>query len=174
MWLLLNGNLSTKGFIAEIEIINYEDARFPFCCEEIETINHLFHHCTITWNFQGRFMHWFGCLSYLPRDLNQNLQKWFGSVRGNYFQRQAITLLCKGYYWSIQITLNKLIFESMTPDWNVIFYLIFHHLGIWLKSSIRNFNYTGSDLFKNLEYILNSTNQFGFFFFLLLFLVAFL
>jgi hypothetical protein len=51
IWLLLNGSLNTRGFLAKRGFVNYEDARFPFYCEEIGTSNHLFHHCTITWNF---------------------------------------------------------------------------------------------------------------------------
>jgi hypothetical protein len=50
IWLLLNGSLSRKGFLAERRIINYEEALCPFCCKEIETINHLFHICPITWS----------------------------------------------------------------------------------------------------------------------------
>ena len=43
--------VSTLGvFLAVRGIVNYEDARFPFYCEEIGTSNQLFHHCTITWN----------------------------------------------------------------------------------------------------------------------------
>jgi len=35
IWLLLNGSLSNRVFLAEREIVNYEDALFPFYCEEI-------------------------------------------------------------------------------------------------------------------------------------------
>ena len=128
-----------------------------FFCKEIETINHLFHHYTITWSFLGKFMNWFGCLRCLHRDPNHNLQEWFGSVKDN-FQRHAITLLYKGLYWSIWIGRNHLIFKSKSLDWDVIFYLIFHRLAFWLKSLVRNFSYTSSDLFKNLEYIMKWTN----------------
>ena len=51
IWLLLNASLNARGFLAERGIVNYEDARFPFYCEEIWTSNHLFNHCTISWNF---------------------------------------------------------------------------------------------------------------------------
>jgi hypothetical protein len=51
IWLLLNVSLNARGFLAERGIVNYEDARFPFYCEEIWTSNHLFNHCTISWNF---------------------------------------------------------------------------------------------------------------------------
>jgi hypothetical protein len=74
------------------------------------------------------------------------------------FQRRAITLLCKGLYWSIWIARNRLIFKSKALDWDMIFYLTFHRLAFWLKSSVRNFSYTGSDLFRNPEYIMNWTN----------------
>ena len=53
IWLLLNGNPSTKGFLVEMGIINYEDAICLFCCEEIETINHLFHHCSVLHGILG-------------------------------------------------------------------------------------------------------------------------
>jgi hypothetical protein len=45
--LLLNSSLSTKGFIIERGIINYNDALCLFYCKEIEIINHLFHHSII-------------------------------------------------------------------------------------------------------------------------------
>jgi len=78
-------------------------------------------------------------------------------AKGN-FQRQAITLLCKGLYWLIWIERNNMIFNSKTPDWDVIFDLTFHWLVFWLKSSVKNFSYTGSDLYRNSECIMNCTN----------------
>ncbi|KAJ6978484.1 hypothetical protein NC653_026790 [Populus alba x Populus x berolinensis] len=87
----------------------------------------------------------------------QNLQEWSGLINGK-FQRRAITLLCKGLYWSIWIARNRLIFESKAPDWDMIFDLTFHRLAFWLKSSVTNFSYTGSDLFRNPECIMNWTN----------------
>jgi hypothetical protein len=45
IWLLLNSSICTKGFLAKRRIINYEEAFYPFCCKEIETIHHLFHLC---------------------------------------------------------------------------------------------------------------------------------
>ncbi|XP_061983093.1 uncharacterized protein LOC133702794 [Populus nigra] len=48
IWLLLNGSICTKGFLAKRRIINYEEALCPFCCKEIETIHHLFHLCPIS------------------------------------------------------------------------------------------------------------------------------
>ncbi|KAL9341819.1 hypothetical protein Peur_065144 [Populus x canadensis] len=36
-----------------------------------------------------------------------------------------------------------MIFDSKTPDWDVIFDLTFHRLAFWLKSSVKNFSYTG-------------------------------
>jgi hypothetical protein len=157
IWLLLHGSLSTRSFLAERRIINYEDSHCPFCCKEIETINHLFHWCPITWSLWGRFLNWFGCLGCLHKDPYHHLQEWSGLINGN-FQRRAITLLCKGLYWSIWIARNRLIFESKAPDWDMIFDLTFHRLAFWLKSSVRNFNYTGSDLFRNPECIMNWTN----------------
>lgn len=60
---------------------------------------------------------------------------------------------------AIWIARNRLIFESKIPNWNAIFDLTFHNLAFWLKSSVRNFSYTSSDLFRNLECIMNWTNQ---------------
>jgi hypothetical protein len=157
IWLLLHGSLSTRSFLAERRIIKYEESHCPFCCKEIETINHLFHWCPITWSLWGRFLNWFGCLGCLHKDPYQHLQEWSGLINGN-FQRRAITLLCKGLYWSIWIARNRLIFESKAPDWDMIFDLTFHRLAFWLKSSVRNFSYTGSDLFRNPECIMNWTN----------------
>jgi hypothetical protein len=51
-----------------------------------------------------------------------------------------------------------MIFDSKTPDWDVIFDLTFHRLAFWLKSSVKNFSYTGSDLYRNPECIMNWTN----------------
>jgi len=45
--------------------------------------------------------------------------------------------------------------KTKTPDWDVIFDLTFHRLAFWLKSSIKNFSYTGSDLYRNPECIMN-------------------
>jgi len=115
IWLLLHGSLSTRSFLAERRIIKYEESHCPFCCKEIETINHLFHWCPITWSLWGRFLNWFGCLGCLHKDPYQHLQEWSGLINGN-FQRRAITLLCKGLYWSIWIARNRLIFESKAPD----------------------------------------------------------
>ena len=50
IWLLLHGSLSTRSFLAERRIINYEESHCPFYCKETETINHLFHWCPITWS----------------------------------------------------------------------------------------------------------------------------
>jgi len=146
-----------NSFLAERRIIKYEESHCPFCCKEIETINHLFHWCPMTWSLWGRFLNWFGCLGCLHKDPYQHLQEWSGLINGN-FQRRAITLLCKGLYWSIWIARNRLIFESKAPDWDMIFDLTFHRLALWLKSSVRNFSYTGSDLFRNPECIMNWTN----------------
>jgi len=157
IWLLLHYSLSTSSFLAERGIINYEESHCPFCYKETETINHFFHWCSVTWSLWGRLLNWFGCLDCLHKDSNQNLQKWSGLINEN-FQRCAITLLCKGLYWSIWIVRNRLIFESKAPDWDMIFYLNFHHLAFWLKSSVRNFSYIGSYLFKNPKYIMNWTN----------------
>jgi hypothetical protein len=157
IWLLLNGSVCTKDFLAKRRIINYEDALCPFCCKEIETIHHLFHLCPTSWSLWGRLFRWFGCVGCLPKDPNHNLQEWSGLLKGN-FQRQAITLLCKGLYWSIWIARNNMIFDSKTPDWDVIFDLTFHRLAFWLKSSVKNFSYTGSDLYRNPECIMNWTN----------------
>ncbi|XP_073263045.1 uncharacterized protein [Populus alba] len=157
IWLLLHGGLSTRSFLAERRIINYEESHCPFCCKETETINHLFHWCHITWSLWGRFFKWFGCSGCLHKDPNQNLKEWSGLINGK-FQRRAITLLCKGLYWSIWIARNRLIFESKAPDWDMIFDLTFHRLAFWLKSSVTNFSYTGSNLFRNPECIMNWTN----------------
>jgi hypothetical protein len=102
IWLLLNGSVCTKDFLAKRRIINYEEALCPFCSKEIETIHHLFHLCPTSWSLWGRLFSWFGCLGCLPKEPNHNLQEWSGLLKGN-FQRQAITLLCKGLYWSIWI-----------------------------------------------------------------------
>jgi hypothetical protein len=48
LWLLLQGSLSIKGFLAYRKNICYDDACCSFCDMEIETINHLFIHCSIT------------------------------------------------------------------------------------------------------------------------------
>jgi len=157
IWLILYGSLSTQSFLAERRIINYEESHCPFCCKETETTNHLFHWCPITWYLWGGFLNWFGCSGCLHKDPNQNLQEWSGLINEN-FQRRAITLLCKGLYWSIWIALNHLIFESKALDWDMIFYLTLHRLAFWLKSSVRNFSYTSSDLFRNPECIMNWTN----------------
>jgi hypothetical protein len=157
IWLILYGSLSTRSFLAERRIINYEESHCPFCCKETETTNHLFHWCPITWYLWGGFLNWFGCSGCLHKDPNQNLQEWSGLINEN-FQRRAITLLCKGLYWSIWIALNHLIFESKALDWDMIFYLTLHRLAFWLKSSVRNFSYTSSDLFRNPECIMNWTN----------------
>jgi hypothetical protein len=146
-----------KVFLAKRRIINYEEALCPFCCKEVQTIHHLFHLCPITWSLWDRFLNWFKCLGCLPKDPNHNLQEWSGLIKGN-LQRNAITLLYKGLYWSIWIARNRLIFESKIPNWNAIFDLTFHNLAFWLKSSVRNFSYTSSDLFRNLECIMNWTN----------------
>jgi hypothetical protein len=97
MWFLLIGSNSKKSFLTERRIINYKEALCPFCCKEIETIHHLFHLCPTSWSLLGRLFNWLGCLGCLPKDLNHNLQEWFGLVKGK-FQRQAITLLYKGLY----------------------------------------------------------------------------
>jgi hypothetical protein len=157
IWLLLNGSVCTKDFLSKRRIINYEEALCPFCCKEIETIHHLFHLCPTSWSLWGRLFSWFGCVGCLPKDPNHNLQEWSGLLKGN-FQRQAITLLCKGLYWSIWIARNNMIFDSKTPDWDVVFDLTFHRLAFWLKSSVKNFSYTGSDLYRNPECIMNWTN----------------
>jgi hypothetical protein len=62
IWLLLNGSICTKGFLAERRIINYEEALCPLCCKEIETIHHLFHLCPTLWSLWGRLFSWFGCV----------------------------------------------------------------------------------------------------------------
>ena len=115
IWLLFNSSVYTKGFLAERRIINYEEALCPFCCKEIETIHHLFHLCPKSWSLWGRLFSWFGCVGCLPKDPYHNLQEWFNMVKGK-FQRQAITLLCKGLYWSIWIARNHMIFDNKTPD----------------------------------------------------------
>jgi hypothetical protein len=50
IWLLLNGSICTKDFLAERRIINYEEALCHFCCKEVETIHHLFHLCPTSWS----------------------------------------------------------------------------------------------------------------------------
>ena len=108
-------------------------------------------------NSKNRLFSWVGCTGCLPKDPNYNLQEWSGLVKEK-FQCQAITLLYKRLYWSIWIARNHMIFETKTPDWDVIFDLTFHRLAFWLKSSVKNFSYTGSDLYRNPEYIMNWTN----------------
>ena len=157
IWLLLNGSICTKGFLVERRIINYKEALCPFCCKEIETIHHLFHLCPTSWSLWGKLFSWFGCVGCLPKDPNHNLQEWSGLVKGK-FQRQAITLLCTGLYWLIWIAHNYMIFDSKTPDWDVIFDLTFHRLAFWLKFSVKNFSYIDSDLYRNPECIINWTN----------------
>jgi hypothetical protein len=51
LWLLLQGSLSIKGFLAYRKIISYDDACCSFCDMEIETIDHLFIHCSVTYRF---------------------------------------------------------------------------------------------------------------------------
>lgn len=115
IWFLLNGNLSTKCFLAQRRIINYKKALCPFWCKEIETINHIFHMYPITWSLQVRFLNWFRHSGCLHKDPNQNLQELSDLINGN-FQHRAITLLCQGLYWSIWIARNYLIFESKALD----------------------------------------------------------
>ena len=50
------------------------------------------------------------------------------------------------------------IFDNKTTDWDVIFDLTFHRLTFWLKSFVKNFSYTDSDLYRNPECIMNWTN----------------
>ena len=84
IWLILYGSLSTRSFLAERRIINYEESHCPFCCKETETINHLFHWCPITWYLWGGFLNWFGCSGCLHKDPYQNLQEWSGLINGKF------------------------------------------------------------------------------------------
>ena len=111
IWLFLHGNLSIRSFLAERRIINYEESHCPFYCKETKTINHHFHWCLITWSLWRHFLNWFGCSSCLHKDPYQNLQEWSSLIKEN-FQRYALTLLCKGLYWSIWIVRHRLMFKS--------------------------------------------------------------
>jgi len=65
LWLMLQGSLSTIGFLAYRHIIHHNDALCPFCVSEIESISHLFLHCYETWRFWTCFTEWLvyqGCM----------------------------------------------------------------------------------------------------------------
>jgi multisubunit Na+/H+ antiporter MnhE subunit len=53
LWLLLQGDLSTRGcatgFLTYRKIIIYDNACCSFCYMETENINHLIIHCYMTW-----------------------------------------------------------------------------------------------------------------------------
>ncbi|XP_061965338.1 uncharacterized protein LOC133689498 [Populus nigra] len=136
-------------------IISYVLLSGVVCLESYSIIGHLFSDWTTIWlsSWKNGSLNLYTtrCLSCLHKDPYQNLQEWSGLINGN-FQRRAINLLCKGLYWSIWIARNRLIFESKAPDWDMIFDLTFYRLAFWLKSSVRNFSYAGSDLFRNPEW----------------------
>ena len=60
--------------------------------------------------------------------------------------RKNRNILSCGIAWGIWLARNNLIFNSKQPNWDTVFDLILRRLAMLLKSSVKNFSYTGNDL----------------------------
>jgi hypothetical protein len=60
--------------------------------------------------------------------------------------RKNRNILSYGIAWGIWLARNNLIFNSKQPNWDTVFDLILRRLAMLLKSSVKNFSYTGNDL----------------------------
>ena len=156
--LLLQHRISTRDFLVRRRLFNLSQATCHICNINIKIMTHFFLHCYASWRLWQCFMNWFGISWCMPESIVHVILQWSDLVKGR-FQRRTLTMQPCGILWNMQNARNKLIFEDIMPVWSKMFELILHRLSLQLKVADVNFSYTGNDLFRSLNGILEWTNK---------------
>ncbi|KAJ4847472.1 hypothetical protein Tsubulata_019179 [Turnera subulata] len=113
----------------------------PFCSTHLETINHLFLHCKLSWSLWQRLVSWWGAEWVVPGDITVWYYNW-PFLSPSITNRSTWLLLGLSLLWTIWLARNNLVFTNVEPNHVQLFDVSLVRAFWWIKSLQPEFPYS--------------------------------
>ena len=152
-WLAWRGRIKTSELLQRIGVLpNHIPYLCCFCNENVETMEHILLWCPFIWRLWANMMRWWGMLWVIPGSIQDLLQWWDGHSFKN-LSKKLWSVIPVAIFWSVWKLRNDCIFNKCQPNWDDFSELIKVRIALWIKSGVKNINYTVSDFVHNLDLI---------------------
>ena len=109
------------------------EAICPLCQQEVETVDHLFCGCNLSWSFWVDCLSWWEVAWCCPRNVMDFYQAWNGvNLLG--LEKKFWKTLFFSVVWSLWNIRNRVVFEHASPYCNLKRRQVKHRWGYWIKS----------------------------------------
>ena len=132
VWFVHLQRLNTRDRLCKWKILNPIQAICPFCCMEVETMNHLFFSCVKSWKLWSACLLWWNFNGCFPNEAEAVFDYWSGfPIFGNE-KKLWISLYYAGIatIWKLR---NQVILKDINPDWKLEITMMKLNVGYWIS-----------------------------------------
>lgn len=154
LWLTSLEKLKTGDKLANLGILNAQQALCPFCCLEIESILHILFSCRFSWCVWMEVLKWWGINGALQNSCGKFTVEWGGLLKPkNWKKLWRLILGC--VIWSLWFERNKTKFKMHTPVFNHFVYSLKIRIGAWTQELLGLKVISPHDLVHKLEAVIS-------------------
>ena len=148
VWLVCQGKLNTRAKLAKLQIINPSQDLCPLCNEKSESVDHLFIHCSFSWQVWSWWLSLWNVSWSPPATVKNIFEQWAIQGWDPFFKK----VWWAAFYiiiWSIWKERNARIFNNISSSVEKTADLILLRLGWWIKGWGDPFPYNCDDIIRN-------------------------
>ncbi|XP_016173903.1 uncharacterized protein LOC107616461 [Arachis ipaensis] len=110
-WFVLIGRVNTKERLSRLGVIRLNDNLCVLCQKEIESVEHLFLHCELTWQVWCSWLRSLGEVWPIPRTIRELFERWTGMHKRKQDQKKWLPDFF-AVIWNIWVERNARIFHN--------------------------------------------------------------
>jgi hypothetical protein len=110
-WQMLLDRVPTRENLCRRGVVGAVDSMCPFCSLEVESVCHLFLHCSYTAKIWYAVINWYGAVLVLPPNLHLSFVGLVG-CGSNKRRRKGLAVVWSAYVWAVWKARNDRIFNN--------------------------------------------------------------
>ena len=150
VWFILLERLNTKDRLRKFKCIPEENSLCTLCLEDNESISHLFFSCPVAWRLWFNCMQWWNISFCYPSKPVDFFSAWIGAPFKGFDKTLWISMMYV-VLWSIWKIRNRIIFDDVSPNWEIEIQQLKIRLGYWVKDWCSEFPFSPNFVADNLQ-----------------------